>query len=723
MDLSAADEPAMKEDSDDGFPDPVGDDDEEPAKTETEQLSEAMIESLLEELGRLKDAGNSYFKAGANEDAVSAYADAVKMSKDGGDAENFQDAVKPILLSLHNNSAAAQLKLEAWAAAAESASSAIELDGANAKALYRRGVARSRLGMHSSAKDDLMASCKADPKNKDARTELATVQAAIKTANEAHKMSFAEKFGAASEKAVAKEEAKEAARKREEAKVKAAAEEALKEEWKAECARLREVQRNERETARLARLRKFMGEAGAADVSDAPAPNAPAARDVSEWARRELRERLEAVDVELDDVIVSAGEGSVKSLEGWANVTATAKGMLPSYELSAEVRWTCKGRADPRQIGAGTLSYTAIVPGSLGGITFDVAETVDDTAAQVNPATPPGRAEAEKSRTTAALVDLKEKMHEALQSFGAALEKPPAADSGDAAAGGASREEMLITFESFKEQREKAKKDAEEREESERTKAKDAAAEERRRARKEEKIKVDDAELSGMKGYKTRADGSKTSYFTRELDEQTKALLDEQKKPKRLSVGAAPAAAEGPSVGSAWNANGATWEDKDCSEWAKAELERRLDGITAEGEGVQISVSKVKDVEGTASVVATRGTIRHLFDYGFELEYRVNAIPEAVESGEAGEGGEAADADAKPAKAKSVSKGALKYSEVTAATSTSVEIGGVEHTIKSKALGGAAQEAAAQAVVVALKGSVRAVLESFDEEFKATKKI
>ena len=66
-----------------------------------------------------------------------------------------------------------------------------------------------------------------------------------------------------------------------------------------------------------------------------------------------------------------------------------------------------------------------------------------------------------------------------------------------------------------------------------------------------------------MKGYKIRADGSKTSYFDRQIDEKTKALLDEQKKPKRLSAGgaeAAPASAEEArqqgGAGSAWNAGG-----------------------------------------------------------------------------------------------------------------------------------------------------------------------
>merc|ERR1719440_2491996 len=197
---------------------------------------------------------------------------------------------------------------------------------------------------------------------------------------------------------------------------------------------------------------------------------------------------------------------------------------------------------------------------------------------------------------------------------------------------------MPISFEDFKKQKEKQEKDEKERVEKEKKKARDAADEARRRARKEERVKVDDKDLEGMRGYKTRADGSKTSYFNREIDEETKRLLDEQKKPKRLSVGAeAPPAAAGSSVGSAWNLAGTTWEDKDFSDWAKEELTSRLKAAAGECDGVRIKVSAVKEVDGSASVVATRGTQRHLFDYAFELEYKVTELdPPPAEAEAAG---------------------------------------------------------------------------------------
>ena len=69
------------EDEDAGFPNPVDPEDEDefaknpekPPATEEEQMDEAVIASLLEELGRLKEAGNAHFKKGENTEAVALY--------------------------------------------------------------------------------------------------------------------------------------------------------------------------------------------------------------------------------------------------------------------------------------------------------------------------------------------------------------------------------------------------------------------------------------------------------------------------------------------------------------------------------------------------------------------------------------------------------------------------------------------------------------------------
>jgi hypothetical protein len=470
---------------------------------------------------------------------VSAYTDAIKAAAGAGSSQKSKDAVKPVLISLHSNMSAAQLRLEEWASAAESASAALELDPSNSKALFRRGTARSKMGMLASAKDDLMAACRADPKDRNARTELASVTAALKAQKEDERSTFASKFGAATEKAVAKEEAKEAARKREEAKAKERAEAVLRDEWKAECRRLLDEQRAQREVARKARLRKFLGEA--TDVCDdaASTPGAPAsasatdARDVSAWACAELRERLGAVAFEDDDVSVALAETvGVSELSGWASLTPTARGNMAHYAFSFGLKWRVTGREDGRTLGTGTLKYADVASpadGEGAPVIGDVDETTDASDGQVDPATPPGRVEADASRLAAAPGLLKAAVETTLSEFSDALEVhapktsgagggTDGADSADGAAPAAEPEgPPPITFEQYKSNKEKAEKEAKEAQEAKEKAAKDAADAERRRTRKEEKLRADDADLAGMRGYKVRADGSKTSYFTREV--------------------------------------------------------------------------------------------------------------------------------------------------------------------------------------------------------------
>ena len=84
-----------------------------------------------------------------------------------------------------------------------------------------------------------------------------------------------------------------------------------------------------------------------------------------------------------------------------------------------------------------------------------------------------------------------------------------------------------------------------------------------------------------IKGYKKTADGKTTSYFTREVDPETKAMLDQLKQPKRIDpVEAAAPLAGGAAGGSAWNSAG-TWEEKDLSKWAQEALTAQLKGLQA----------------------------------------------------------------------------------------------------------------------------------------------
>ena len=236
----------------------------------------------------------------------------------------------------------------------------------------------------------------------------------------------------------------------------------------------------------------------------------------------------------------------------------------------------------------------------------------------------------------------------------AAKESEEQADSDDDA-------DEPISFADFKKQKEDAKKEAEEEVKA----AKEAALAERQRARaKTDVVRVDDDdELKDViKGYKKRADGSTTSYFTREVDPETKALLDAQKAPKRIEPAAAagaPAGAAGGGGRSAWNSAGTTWEEKDVSVWAKEALKARLEGcaVAAGSEGgCGVAVTAVSNLEGSASVVVSRGTTKHLFELACHLEWEAKASAAGGGGGGDGDGG-------------TLAKGVLEYSDVAPSAS------------------------------------------------------
>ena len=161
----------------------------------------------------------------------------------------------------------------------------------------------------------------------------------------------------------------------------------------------------------------------------------------------------------------------------------------------------------------------------------------------------------------------------------------------------------------------------------------------------------DDEELlRGLsKGYKLKADGSKTSFFDRsdKIDSQTKALLDAAKAPKRIDAvdvsddasGGSSGALSGRGVAgggvtSAWNAAG-TFEERDVSAWAIAELRTRLLAITADisdGEAAapwRVRVSGVEGADGTASIMSNRGKVKRFFELKLDLKWEMVAAQAA----------------------------------------------------------------------------------------------
>ena len=133
-----------------------------------------------------------------------------------------------------------------------------------------------------------------------------------------------------------------------------------------------------------------------------------------------------------------------------------------------------------------------------------------------------------------------------------------------------------------------------------------------------------EAELQALRGYKKTKDGRVTSYFTRELPPEEKAMLAAQG-PQKLSTDGshtssdnAPTPLDGAKKKgpSAWNRAG-TWEEKDCTAWCNERLQERL--MQAQTSSCQIV--KVDSLTGDASIVWTKGQQRHVFDFHATLHY------------------------------------------------------------------------------------------------------
>ena len=455
------------------------------AQSEAAEDGKVDAAAILAQAEEAKAQGNEHFKAKRDAEAIEAYQRGIELLGTPGVATAPPTAGSALLVSCHTNAAACHVRLEQWEAAVASAGSALAVDATNVKALYRRGVACSRLGRMAQAKTDLTAVVRADPKNRDARTVLEVVVAALKEEKESERARLSKAFS--SEKGLyAAEEAREQKRKLEEAQRLVREEEALRKEWRQECERRRAEQ---------------------------------------------------------------ASEG-----------------------------------------GGG---------GGGGGSTLQL------------------------------LAD--------------------AAKGGDAEASAALDKLAPISFADWKAER-KAKEETEKKRREEDERKRRAAAKASKAAAASDDDDDDDDLKGVIRGYKKRADGSTTSYFTREVDPATKALLDAQKAPKRIDSAAAAAAAAAPAAGaagaggrSAWNSAGTTWEEKDVSTWAKEALKTRLERCST-------AVTAVSQLEGSASIVVSRGTTKHLFELACHVEW------------EAKGGGEGAGGA-------TLAKGVLEYSDITPSAS------------------------------------------------------
>ena len=147
------------------------------------------LAECVEKANLHKAEGNEHFKASRSTEAIACYSLGVRyLTK-----HLLEPEARPVLVALHTNSAACHIREEAWAKAIASANASVEIDLTH-KALYRRGVAYARLGQLDEAKDDLGTVCRADAKNREARSELAAVTATLKARREEERKAYGSMF-------------------------------------------------------------------------------------------------------------------------------------------------------------------------------------------------------------------------------------------------------------------------------------------------------------------------------------------------------------------------------------------------------------------------------------------------------------------------------------------------------------------------------------------------
>lgn len=126
---------------------------------------------------KVKTAGNDAYKAGRLALASKKYEKAlryVEHDQSFDDEEKVQ--TKALKLSLFLNVAAVALKQKDWRAAQSKAGKALEIQGSNEKALFRRAQAAAEIEEYEEAKHDVKKLLEADDKHREGRALLARIK-------------------------------------------------------------------------------------------------------------------------------------------------------------------------------------------------------------------------------------------------------------------------------------------------------------------------------------------------------------------------------------------------------------------------------------------------------------------------------------------------------------------------------------------------------------------
>eukprot|EP00746_Dinoflagellata_sp_MGD_P135848 gnl/MRDRNA2_/MRDRNA2_69882_c0_seq1.p1 gnl/MRDRNA2_/MRDRNA2_69882_c0~~gnl/MRDRNA2_/MRDRNA2_69882_c0_seq1.p1 ORF type:complete len:609 (-),score=141.34 gnl/MRDRNA2_/MRDRNA2_69882_c0_seq1:53-1837(-) len=133
----------------------------------------AEVEAKAQEL---KDEGNTFLKKGDPDEALTKYAEGIRLLKEA------KAPPSDVQHSLHLNAAFVCLQKKEWEQAEDHATEALQVNRESAKALFRRGLARMQLEFFTDAKTDFEQALKVQPRGgsaEDVKKELAKAEQAV----------------------------------------------------------------------------------------------------------------------------------------------------------------------------------------------------------------------------------------------------------------------------------------------------------------------------------------------------------------------------------------------------------------------------------------------------------------------------------------------------------------------------------------------------------------
>jgi peptidylprolyl isomerase len=154
--------------------------------------AELTLAEKIEQCTLAKDQGNTFFKQGQWPEAAEQYTAGTKYLSSTWGAEEEQDTVKQLNISLYSNLAAVQLKLGNPQKAAEAAQKVLEWDDKHPKALYRLSQAKLAMQEFDEALEILQTNGETLGINVD--MEIKKVQVCKKQFQQAEKQMYSKMF-------------------------------------------------------------------------------------------------------------------------------------------------------------------------------------------------------------------------------------------------------------------------------------------------------------------------------------------------------------------------------------------------------------------------------------------------------------------------------------------------------------------------------------------------